>query len=45
MAIIRKIRARQEKKELDKKQKGEEEKNKLLTQVREVLSNEKPPEQ
>jgi hypothetical protein len=45
MAIIRKSRSRQNQKELDKKQKGEEEKNKLLTQVRAVLSNEKPPEQ
>jgi hypothetical protein len=39
MAIIRKGRARQKHKELDKKQKGEK-KSKLLTQVRAIISNE-----
>jgi hypothetical protein len=45
MVILHRQREKQKQKELDKVKKEEEIKNKLLSQVRAVLSNEKPPDQ
>jgi hypothetical protein len=45
MAILRRQREKNRQKEVDKAIKEEEVKNKLLTQVRAVLTNEKPPDQ
>jgi hypothetical protein len=45
MAIINRDREKQKQNELDKKRKGEDEKDKLLAQVRAVISKKKSPEQ
>jgi hypothetical protein len=45
MATLHCQREKQHQKDLDKVQKEEESKNKLLSQVRTVLSNDKPPDQ